>query len=466
MLSDTAPGHIAPREGQRSLSRVPASIVIIAYYVFYFLFVPLSSRQLGASLPIDEIAAVLFAPLGFVGLLRLLGRSKIFTLSTVGYFIFLASSSIIRLLSVRGYPTLAPILGIILDAKPFVFIFFFYALLYRKPAKLRYRTERVMAAFLALALFNSFFDLIDITNGHESIWGIPLLHGNLGFASPNGLFTHKYGSAILTMMGALSALGLMRERMSFLRVSSFIYLTLLLAGHSAAKEVIATLIAAVIFIVLPARQANKHGAGGRMIMTVLIVGLVATATLLARDTLASRYDIYTQQTVRSELYTASVLIARDEFPLGSGSGTFASEPSRNTYFSPLYDKYGISAMYGARRGQSDYLMDVWWPHVVAEAGFIGLALYLIPMLLVLWWSLVSYWKSRKGYALFLMTSTLAILINSFAAATFTADAVLPVIGFVWAAVLVDRPRKRKSHIRHSIGVEPGLSSNEEKHAWA
>lgn len=84
--------------------------------------------------------------------------------------------------------------------------------------------------------------------------------------------------------------------------------------------------------------------------------------------------------VRIAMYLTSYKIASLNFPFGSGLASFGSLGSIFGYYSPLYYEYGINTV-GAN-SESDVLnahhtlLDTFWPHIIAELGFIGSILYL------------------------------------------------------------------------------------------
>ncbi|GEM_PF-3231495 len=85
--------------------------------------------------------------------------------------------------------------------------------------------------------------------------------------------------------------------------------------------------------------------------------------------------------VRVAMYVASYKIAKDFFPFGSGMGTFASLASIIGGYSKVHIDYGVSEIGGnspiivARGGHT--LLDTYWPHILAELGFIGATIFLL-----------------------------------------------------------------------------------------
>lgn len=77
---------------------------------------------------------------------------------------------------------------------------------------------------------------------------------------------------------------------------------------------------------------------------------------------------------RHALYITSVEIAKDYFPFGAGFGRYGSWLSRK-YYSPLYDEYNLSNVYGMTEEKPSFINDTFWPMILGETGFIGLALF-------------------------------------------------------------------------------------------
>ena len=91
-------------------------------------------------------------------------------------------------------------------------------------------------------------------------------------------------------------------------------------------------------------------------------------------------DVGAESHVRLGMYIASFNIAIDNFPFGSGMGSFGSTASIYNFYSPLYFEYGIDKI-GSNAPEfinSDVghtLLDTFWPHIIAECGFFGLLLF-------------------------------------------------------------------------------------------
>ena len=136
---------------------------------------------------------------------------------------------------------------------------------------------------------------------------------------------------------------------------------------------------------------------------------------------------------RIALYAASVAIAREHFPLGVGFGRFGSHISR-VFYSPAYEEYGLSQVFGLRQRRPNAVTDTFWPMLLGEAGMIGMLGYGAFMGSIV----LGAW--RRGHAApsqgeralqlaVLMVLVLA-LVESTVAPTFTAP---PVAYFVFVA---------------------------------
>ena len=85
---------------------------------------------------------------------------------------------------------------------------------------------------------------------------------------------------------------------------------------------------------------------------------------------------FTNGNVRLLLYETSVKIAEAEFPLGAGLGRYGSPMSRID-FSPLYQQYGLDRIWGLTPLFPAFVTDTFWPHILAEAGVLAVAAYLV-----------------------------------------------------------------------------------------
>lgn len=84
---------------------------------------------------------------------------------------------------------------------------------------------------------------------------------------------------------------------------------------------------------------------------------------------------------RYQLLMASIEVAKDHFPLGSGFGTFASYYSGLSY-SPLYEIYGLTNVNGLRQGATSFVSDSFWPMVIGQTGFVGMVAFILAIVML------------------------------------------------------------------------------------
>lgn len=84
---------------------------------------------------------------------------------------------------------------------------------------------------------------------------------------------------------------------------------------------------------------------------------------------------------RPVLFLDSIVVANENFPLGSGLGTFAGIGAKN-FNRDLYESLGYGFFWWYQ--QDIFLLDTYWPNFIAEFGWVGFSLLaLIPLSLVL-----------------------------------------------------------------------------------
>src|SRR5205823_7836456 len=109
------------------------------------------------------------------------------------------------------------------------------------------------------------------------------------------------------------------------------------------------------------------------ILAVVFWPLIADLTTsLVRNYLSPRDAL---EQARDVMYIASAGLALAHFPLGVGPGLFGGYAAR-LYYSPLYDRLGLSHVWGLSRDNPTFLTDAFWPHVLGEFGALGLIAYL------------------------------------------------------------------------------------------
>ncbi len=140
-------------------------------------------------------------------------------------------------------------------------------------------------------------------------------------------------------------------------------------------------LAAVVIIVALAQGAMRN----HSVVTSLLVGslFLIGGYSVEGNIVTKQISTYTtsETTVRAHLYATGERIATDDFPLGAGFGRFASYASR-VYYSPVYYQYGLSSIYGLSRAFPEDIDDTSWPSVIGEAGYAGLVVYMVGLILL------------------------------------------------------------------------------------
>ena len=80
------------------------------------------------------------------------------------------------------------------------------------------------------------------------------------------------------------------------------------------------------------------------------------------------------QMARGRFAVNSLDIAKENFPFGSGFGTFGSRMAQ-LHYSPLYYKYNMMTMLGLSPTLPAYACDTFYPVILAESGWLGFVAY-------------------------------------------------------------------------------------------
>ena len=163
------------------------------------------------------------------------------------------------------------------------------------------------------------------------------------------------------------------------------------------KTIVSNLIAWIFFVILIPNIANR-----KSIITIFSLFFIFLMLFLGQDILQNINEnssylnaVGTEGHVRLGMYLASFNIANDYFPFGSGFSSFGSLPSFTNMYSKLYETYGVANI-GANSYQDvlnghHTLLDTFWPHILAELGYIGTFFYLL-----LWFYPIFYLKKLKN----------------------------------------------------------------------
>ncbi len=143
---------------------------------------------------------------------------------------------------------------------------------------------------------------------------------------------------------------------------------------------------------------------------------------------------------RPILTLASFYVGADYFPFGTGWATYGSYFSISP-FSPVYEMYQLNQIWGLSEEYSQYIADNFWPMILAQCGYIGLACYVAVVALLGLAVLRLGKKNVYAYASGLL-AMLYLLICSTSESAFAGPVAIPfafLLGFLFAEDGAERP---------------------------
>ena len=123
---------------------------------------------------------------------------------------------------------------------------------------------------------------------------------------------------------------------------------------------------------------------------------------------------------RNVLTMNSLNIAKDNFPIGTGFGTYASWASGESYSNIYYD-YNISTTWGISPDFYEFIADTVWPMIIGQFGVLGLGIY-IYILLRIYKNIIN--NDNLDYYFGQILALLYLIILSIAEASFSGPIVV------------------------------------------
>lgn len=403
------------------------ALIYAAFVASKVLFVFTQSGS--ATTPIDEILTVLMLPFAGVAIQRYWRR--IWVLPT-----FFGIYAILGLISAYVSPfkgvsqPLAAIVDVVLDAKFAVLVLAGYFAFRRsgKPSVAFYQLCLVIVLF---ALVNLIFVVRDIFSTGTGIWGQLLAH-RLGFWQPSGMFYSHVESTWLTMLGMLCAGYLAVRKKQYLWTLTFFALLIAVLAHFSVKEIIVSVSVVGLYFLHQKGQYRKAIA----VLLVVPITIFLLAVTPVGSVIASQFSRYTggesDSYARVALTNTSYRIAIDEFPLGSGAGTFASAPSYKFGYSDVYSAYGIDGLNGLSERKPNFITDVFWPKLLGQSGVFGLLSYSV----LIGWILIGlyrrYLATRSPESAVCFYVLLSAVVISLASTPFNYESFMVPLAFICA----------------------------------
>lgn len=288
-----------------------------------------------------------------------------------------------------GYPKiLGTTVGAVLELKWFVAGVGFMVL--QRGQRSRGSFNAVFRLTAILAVINCSFVLRDVyfSNGLD-IFNEPM-NSRAGRYSPHGFMPDKRTSCHLVIIAYAGCLAKVLASRRVLYVLGCLALLPILYLHNVATEMFAVIVTTFVtaFMVAVRLLGYRTGLKTRVFMLALLplVSIVAFGFLSSQ--LMAYVDSEYEDRVRTMMYIISYRIDVTFFPFGTGFGTFGSMPSRTLYWSPVYDYFDLSVLWGATPNNPVFLMDVAWPKIFGESGLFG-GLALIFTLVLIFRSLAK-----------------------------------------------------------------------------
>ena len=191
---------------------------------------------------------------------------------------------------------------------------------------------------------------------------------------------------------------------------------------------------------------------GRKLNAIHVIICVMVAALIGWDQFVGYYQ--TDGSARGELTVASVEIAMDHFPLGTGFATFGSNTSASGgYYSPVYYAYELDTVWGLSPENHSFLSDTFWPIVLGQFGFLGLAIYILMLFSV---AMLAFREGKATRVCVVLCFTYLIISSTSASSFFNPMSVYLafLLGLLVAAF-------RGQNIPSGCEEEPALSTGED-----
>jgi len=263
----------------------------------------------------------------------------------------------------------------------------------------------------------------------------------------SGAFTHP------TQLGYFAGSGFGFFALRYLLVGrrrrdgvwALILLLLLLTSMERQETATALLLVPSIGLwVVPFRNENERRLAGMLgvgVGTMLLAGAVVLlwpylSFVVHRLGLEGQGETMVARVV---FYVDGFRLAASHFPLGSGFGSFGGYAAE-VFHSPVYHALGFDRYWWYRQGH--YMTDTFWPHVLGEAGWLGLGLY-VAAILSFAWILIREVRRRRERTSTTAGAAVALYGFVFLVATSLTSAVLTTMfslgcGLVWLTCLPPR----------------------------
>lgn len=192
----------------------------------------------------------------------------------------------------------------------------------------------------------------------------------------------RFSSLLVYCLIILLGVSLIKKSNSYILISGL--LTIVLTSLTIKKTIIIAVIVWLYYFYAKRSFTRKSGLITIVLfLCIITTGLFVNYSYFNEDMIKNvnyLQDAGPSGHVRVGMYVAAISLFTEKFPLGTGPGTFGSLISVIKYSPIYYDNginlIGVNSEEDVDRGVHT-LLDTFWPHIVAECGFIGMLLYLM-----------------------------------------------------------------------------------------
>lgn len=220
----------------------------------------------------------------------------------------------------------------------------------------------------------------------------PLIQ-NWGHVSRSGqlrvmaIFEHPtlfgWMSSVVTLLGGAMMAARYRRGMAALLVFCGVLMILLSGSRKSLVAVVLTIF--VFFFITNAVQRKT-----KVFLFIIFACVIALFAILFIDVILLNFHslnkeygtVENSSVARIALHLAAMEIGLLNMPFGEGFGRFGGNVS-SVFYSPVYEKYGLSNIFGLSEDFKGFISDTYWPHILGELGFLGITIWLYILIKVL-----------------------------------------------------------------------------------
>lgn len=238
--------------------------------------------------------------------------------------------------------------------------------------------EIITKVVIVVAIFNFLFPTI-----YSNLFPFAKVMKRFGLISVTSLFYHpgKYGWFMLFM----SILYYSKYKANNDKKDKR---NMIICGLLSLLSFRTKVIIGLVVLFLTANILNKKIKLKNVIFSIIIA---ISIFFIFNNIITNTYNLYFADTesvsARQALNRTSLKIMKDYFPFGVGFGKYGSWFSK-IYYSEYYSIYNIDNIYGISTEHSNFIVDVFWPSIAGESGFVGVVIYILIIVLI--FKLINY----------------------------------------------------------------------------